>query len=178
MKKMINQIFLTGNLVHDPQLKALPSGAKVCNFRIAHSRKFADNNGNQREETLFIGVQVFGKQGTYCHQFLHKGSAVVVAGKLQQREYQTKSGEKRNEISIVAETVQFMDGKPQQSNRLPDNYRNDYAPQNNSNSGYQQRGSYTPPPMPGANSSPYSADDRPAARPPVPTDFYEGDIPF
>lgn len=177
---MINQTFLTGNLVHDPQYKYLPSGSKVCNFRIANSRKFTDNNGNQREETLFIGVQVFGKQATHYHQFLHKGSAVVVAGRLQQREYQAKDGSKRNEISIMADSVQFMDGRPQQNNRLPDNYRNDYAPQNNSNSGYQQRGSYTPPPMPGASSSPYSADDRPAARPPVPADdeFGDSEIPF
>lgn len=169
---MINQTFLTGNLVHDPQCKDLPSGTKVCNFRVAHSRKFTDNSGNNREETLFIGVQVFGKQGSYCQQFLHKGSAVVVAGKLQQREYQTKNGEKRNEINIVAETVQFMDGKPQQSNRLPDSCRQDYARHNQ-----PQPGSYAPP-MPGATSSPYSADDRPAARPPVPMDVYEDDIQF
>ena len=170
---MINQIVLTGNLVYDPQTKDLPSGAKVCNFRLAHSKKFTDANGNQREETLFMGVQVFGKQGTYCHQFLHKGSAVVVAGKLQQREYQTKNGEKRNEINIIAETVQFMDGKPQQSNRLPDSCRQDYARNNQ-----QQRGGYEPP-MPGASSNPYSADDRPAPRPPVPADDEFGDdIPF
>lgn len=173
---MINQIFLTGNLVNDPQYKDLPSGSKVCNLRIANSRKFTDNNGNQREETLFMGVQVFGKQATHCHQFLHKGSAVMIAGRLQQREYQTKDGSKRNDVSILADVVQFMDGKPQQSNRLPDNCRSDYAPQGNSNSGYQQRGSYAPPPMP---SSPYSAEDRPAPRPPVPADdVYEDDIPF
>lgn len=172
---MINQTFITGNLVHDPQYKDLPSGSKVCNFRIAHSRKFTDNNGNQREETLFIGVQVFGKQATNCHQFLHKGSAVLVAGKLQQREYQAKDGSKRSEISIMAETVQFMDGRPQQNNRLPDSCRSDYAPQSNSNSGYQQRGSYTPPPMP---SSPYSSEDCPPPRPPVADSDYEDDIPF
>ena len=169
---MINQTFITGNLVHDPQYKDLPSGSKVCNFRVAHSRKFTDNNGNQREETLFIGVQVFGKQATNCHQFLHKGSAVLVAGKLQQREYQAKDGSKRNEISIMAETVQFMDGRPQQSNRLPDNCRQNYA-----RSGQPQPGSYVPP-MPGATSSPYSPEDCPPPRPPVADDVYEDDIPF
>ncbi|MBO5680800.1 MAG: single-stranded DNA-binding protein [Lentisphaeria bacterium] len=145
---MINQTFLTGNLVRDPEYKDLPSGAKVCNLRIAHSRKFTDNNGNQREETLFIGVQVFGKQATHCHQFLQKGSAVVVAGRLQQREYQTKDGSKRNEISIMADSVQFMDGRPQQNNRLPDSCRQDYARHNQ-----PQPGSYAPP-MPAATSSP------------------------
>ena len=170
---MINQTFLTGNLVHDPQLKELPSGIKVCNFRIANSRKYTDNNGNQREETLFMGVQMFGKQATYCSQFLHKGSAVMIAGKLQYREYQTKDGQKRSEISILADTVQFMDGKPQQSNRLPDSCRQDYARNNQ-----QQRGGYEPP-MPGASSSSYGADDRPAPRPPVPADdVYEDYIPF
>lgn len=174
---MINQTFLTGNLVRDPEVKDLPSGSRVCNFRLAHSRKSTDNNGNQREETLFIGVQVFGKQATHCHQFLHKGSAVVVAGRLQQREYQAKDGSKRNEISIMADSVQFMDGRPQQNNRLPDSCHSDYAPQSNSNSGYQQRGNYTPPPMP---SSPYSAEDCPPPRPPVPADdeFGDSDIPF
>lgn len=165
---------MTGNLVHDPQYKDLPSGTKVCNFRIAHSRKFTDGSGNNREETLFIGVQVFGK--TYCHQFLHKGSAVVVSGRLQYKEYTTKDGQKRSEISILADTVQFMDGKPQQSNRLPDNCRQEYA-QHNQHSQQPQRGGYTPP-MPSA--SPYSAADRPPPQPPIPEDdeFGDSDIPF
>jgi single-strand DNA-binding protein len=172
---MINQTFLTGNLVHDPQTKDLPSGTKVCNFRVAHSRKFTDNSGNNREETLFIGVQVFGKQATHCQQFLHKGSQVMIQGRLQYKEYQTKDGQKRSEISILADTVQFMDGKPQQNNRLPESCRQDYARHNQ-----QQRGGYGyEPPMPTAASSPYSADDRPAPRPPVPTeDISEDEIPF
>lgn len=153
---MINQLFLTGNLTRDPEVKDLPSGARVCNFRIAHSRKSTDKNGNPHEETLFMGVQVFGKQATHCNQFLHKGSQVLVQGRLQQRDYQTKDGQKRTEISIMAETVQFMDGKPQQSNRLPDSCRNDYA----------------------QPTSPYSATDRPAPRPPVPEDDYGDDIPW
>lgn len=168
---MINQLFLTGNLVHDPQYKDLPSGSKVCNFRIAHSRKSTDKNGTQREETLFIGVQVFGKQATHCHQFLHKGSQVMVQGRLQQRDYQTREGQNRTEISIMAETVQFMDGKPQQSNRLPDNCRSDYQ---------QSQGAPRPnyaPPMP-QQSSPYSAEDCPPPRPPVADSEYEDDIPF
>jgi single-strand DNA-binding protein len=166
---MINQTFITGNLVHDPQYKDLPSGSKVCNFRIAHSRKSTDKNGNQREETLFIGVQVFGKQATHCHQFLHKGSQVMVQGRLQQRDYQTRDGQNRTEISIMAETVQFMDGRPQQNNRLPDSCRNDFQ---------QPQGAPRPnfvPPMP---SSPYSAEDCPPPRPPVADDVYEDDIPF
>lgn len=173
---MINQTFINGNLVRDPEVKDLPSGSRVCNFRLAHSRKSTDKNGNQREETLFIGVQVFGKQATHCHQFLHKGSQVMVQGRLQQRDYQTRDGQNRTEISIMAETVQFMDGKPQQSNRLPDSCRSDYAPQGNGNSGYQQRGGSYAPPMP---SSPYSAEDCPPPRPPVPADdVYEDDIPW
>lgn len=169
---MINQTFLTGNLVHDPQTKDLPSGTKVCNFRVAHSRKFTDGSGNNREETLFIGVQVFGRQATHCSQFLHKGSQVMIQGRLQLKEYQTKDGQKRSEISILADTVQFMDGKPQQNNRLPESCRQEYAQHNQ-----QQHGNYIPP-MPGA--SPYSAADRPPPRPPIPQDdeFGDSDIPF
>ena len=170
---MINQTFLTGNLVHDPQTKDLPSGTKVCNFRVAHSRKFTDGSGNNREETLFIGVQVFGRQATHCSQFLHKGSQVMIQGRLQYKEYQTKDGQKRSEISISADTVQFMDGRPQQSNRLPESCRQGYAQYNQPQAPH---GNYTPP-MPGA--SPYSADDRPAPRPPIPQDDEFGDdIPF
>lgn len=173
---MINQTFITGNLVHDPQCKDLPSGSKVCNFRLANSRKYTDNSGNNREETLFIGVQVFGKSATHCQQFLRKGSQVLVQGKLQQRDYQTRDGQNRSEISILADTVQFLDGKPQQqSNRLPDNCRNDYASQNQAPAQYPRSG-YAPP-MPGATSSPYSAEDRPAPRPPV-TQNNEDSIPF
>lgn len=163
---MINQTFITGNLVHDPQSKELPSGSKVCNFRLANSRKYTDNTGNSREETLFIGVQVFGKSATHCQQFLRKGSQVLVQGRLQFKEYQAKDGSKRSEISILADTVQFLDGKPQQqNNRLPDNCRNDYASQGQAPAQYPQHGNYSSTPMPGEPHSPYSAADRPAPRP-------------
>ena len=174
---MINSTFITGNLVHDPQSKELPSGTKVCNFRLANSRKYTDNSGNNREETLFIGVQVFGKSATHCQQFLRNGSQVLVQGRLQQRDYQTRDGQNRSEISILADTVQFLDGKPQQqSNRLPDNCRNDYA--TSPAQAPQQRGGYNyASPMPGEPHSPYSAADRPAPRPPV-TQNNEDGIPF
>lgn len=95
----------------------------------------------------------------------------MIQGRLQLKEYQTKDGQKRSEISILADTVQFMDGRPQQSNRLPDSCRQEYAQHNQ-----QQRGNYIPP-MPGA--SPYSAADRPPPRPPIPQDDEFGDdAPF
>lgn len=150
---MINSILFQGNLTRDPEYKDLSSGAKVCNLRIANNRRFTDSNGKQRDETNFIGVQVFGKQATNCHQFLQKGSQIIVQGRLQCREYQNKEGQKRMDVSILADVVQFLDSKKSQSGHpapeFPaENYRQ------------PQRG--------------YSANDRPAPRPPVQDD----DIPW
>ena len=107
----LNKALLIGNLTRDPDLRYTPSGTAVANLRLAVNRTFVVQ-GDKREETLFIDVVAWGKQAEACAEYLAKGSAILVDGRLQSREYETKDGGKRTVIEVVADTVQFLTRKP------------------------------------------------------------------
>jgi single-strand DNA-binding protein len=107
----LNKALLIGNLTRDPDLRYTPSGTAVANLRLAVNRTFVVQ-GDKREETLFIDVVAWGKQAEACAEYLAKGSAILVDGRLQSREYEAKDGGKRTVIEVVADTVQFLTRKP------------------------------------------------------------------
>jgi single-strand DNA-binding protein len=102
----LNKVFIIGNLTRDPELKALPSGSKVCSFGIATNRNFKDKDGNRQEATEFHNIVVFGRTAELVAQYLKKGSQAYVEGRLQTRSWE-QNGEKKYRTEIVAETVQF-----------------------------------------------------------------------
>lgn len=106
----LNKVFLTGNLTRDPELRYLPSGTAVAELRLASSRRYKTQQGEEREETCFVNVSAWGRQAETCNEFLNKGSAVLVEGRLRYEEWE-KDGQKNSRISIVADRVQFM-GSP------------------------------------------------------------------
>ena len=65
-----NKVILIGNLVKDPELRYTPAGAPVTNIRIASNTKYKTSSGEERTETLFIAVVVWGKQAIPCSEFL------------------------------------------------------------------------------------------------------------
>ena len=97
---------LFGNLTRDPELRALPSGGNVCSFSIATNRVFKKADGTKQESTEFHNVVVFGRTAETCAQYLKKGSAVYIEGRIQTRTWE-KDGAKQYRTEIVAETVQF-----------------------------------------------------------------------
>lgn len=103
----LNKALIIGNLTRDPELKALPTGTKVCSFSIATNRVFKDREGARQEATEFHNVVAFGRTGELAAQYLRKGSQVYVEGRLQTRSWESKDGEKKYRTEIVAETVQF-----------------------------------------------------------------------
>jgi single-strand DNA-binding protein len=102
----LNKVFIIGNLTRDPEIKALPSGSKVCSFSIATNRNFKDKDGNRQESTEFHNIVVFGRTAELVAQYLKKGSQAYVEGRLQTRSWE-QNGEKKYRTEIVAETVQF-----------------------------------------------------------------------
>ncbi len=102
----LNKVFLIGNLTRDPELKALPSGTKVCSFGLATNRNFKDKDGNRQEATEFHNVVVFGRVAELTAQYLKKGSQAYVEGRLQTRSWE-QNNEKKYRTEVVAETVQF-----------------------------------------------------------------------
>ncbi len=107
----LNKVFLMGNLTRPPELRYTPSGTAVTDLRLAVNRNYTTQSGEKREETCFLTVVVWGKQAESCSEYLDKGSAIMVEGRLQTRDWETKDGQKRNVVEVVAERVQFM-GRP------------------------------------------------------------------
>jgi len=104
----LNKVFLIGNLTRSPELRYTPSGTAVSDLRLAVNRNYTTQTGEKRDETCFLTVVVWGKQAESCSEYLDKGSPVMVEGRLQARDWETKDGQKRNVVEVVAERVQFM----------------------------------------------------------------------
>ncbi len=107
---MFNKIILIGNLTRDPEVRYTPQGTSVCNFGIAVNRRYKQGD-EVKEEVTFINVVVFGKQADTCGQYLNKGKAVLVEGRLQERRWETEDGQKRSKYEVVAQTVRFLSKK-------------------------------------------------------------------
>src|ERR1700722_16824293 len=102
----LNKAMIYGNLTRDPELRALPSGGSVCSFSIATNRVYKKADGTRAEEVAYHNVVVFGRTAETCAQYLKKGSAAYVEGRLQTRSWD-KDGQKQYRTEIVADTVQF-----------------------------------------------------------------------
>ena len=109
----LNKCFIMGRLTFDPELRRTGSGKAVTELRLATSKKWKDRDGQQKEDTLFIGVTCWDKLAENCCQYLRKGSSVHVEGSLKMDSWDDKTtGEKKTKIGVLAESVQFLDGKP------------------------------------------------------------------
>ncbi|TML74045.1 MAG: single-stranded DNA-binding protein [Actinobacteria bacterium] len=108
----INRVVLVGNLTRDPELRHTPSGTAVCKLRIAVNTRQKDAQGNWGDKPNYFDVTVWGNQGESCAQFLSKGRPVGVDGRLDWREWDAQDGTKRQAVEIIADTVQFLGGRP------------------------------------------------------------------
>ena len=108
----INRVVLTGNLTRDPELRSLPSGMSVCSLRIAsNTRRKDQSTGEWQDKPNYFDVTVWGAQGENCARFLSKGRPVALDGRLEWREWQAQDGTKRQNVEIVADSVQFLGGR-------------------------------------------------------------------
>ncbi len=103
----LNKVLIVGNLTRDPELKAIPSGAKVCTMGVATNRVWMDKTGKKQESTEFHNVVVFGRQAETSAQYLKKGQQVLIEGRLQTRSWDGQDGKKNYRTEIVADRVQF-----------------------------------------------------------------------
>ena len=100
-------ITLVGNLVDDPELRFTPSGAAVAKFRMASTPRFLDKTTNEWKdgESLFLSVNVWRQAAENVAESLQRGMRVIVQGRLKQRSYETKEGEKRTVYEVEADEV-------------------------------------------------------------------------
>jgi single-strand DNA-binding protein len=105
----INRVVLVGRLTRDPELRALPSGTSVSSLRVACNSSRRDAEGEYQERPNFFDVSVYRGSAESVSRYLHKGSRVAVDGRLEWREWETADQQKRQAVSVVADTVQFLD---------------------------------------------------------------------
>ena len=100
-------ITVVGNLVDDPELRFTPSGAAVANFRIASTPRTFDRQANEWKdgEALFLSCAVWRQAAENVAESLQKGMRVVVQGRLKQRSYETREGERRTVVELDVEEV-------------------------------------------------------------------------
>jgi single-strand DNA-binding protein len=101
------QITITGNLVGDPELRYTQTGQAVASFRVASTPRFRDNaTGEWKDgESLFLSCNVWRQAAENVAESLQRGMRVIVSGRLRQRSYETKEGEKRTVYEVEVDDV-------------------------------------------------------------------------
>ena len=163
---MLNHITIMGRLTRDPELRSTQSGVSVTSFSVAVERDFSGRDGGERQ-TDFIDCVAWRQTGEFVSKYFHKGSMIVVSGRLQSRKWQDRDGNNRTSWEIVADNVYFGESRrDSESNNSYGNYENNRGSydSNRSNSGYG-----------------YESSQRPSA--PAPSAFSElddgdGELPF
>lgn len=133
----LNKCMLIGNLGKDPEIRvSTQTGSKVVNFSLATSRRYRDNNGEQKEDTQWHNIVGWGKIADVVEQLgVRKGTSLYVEGRLTNRSWTDQaSGQKRYVTEVALDTFQILTPRQQQ---------------NNNGYGAQQRTTYQQPQAPG-----------------------------
>lgn len=106
----INRVFLSGNIVADPEFRVTNAGGGVLNFRIATNESYVDKANVRQEKTEYSSIMMWGKRGEALAKLLAKGQMVFVEGSLRTSSYE-KNGEKRYKTEIVASNIILTGGR-------------------------------------------------------------------
>lgn len=104
-----NKVLLLGNLTRDPEVRYTPKGTAVATLGLAVNETYTTAGGEQKEETVFVDIDVWGRQAETAGQYLSKGRPVFVEGRLRLDSWEDKeSGQKRSKLKVVALRIQFL----------------------------------------------------------------------
>jgi single-strand DNA-binding protein len=116
----MNKVFLIGRLVKDPELRYTGNNTPVATFTLAVRRQAS-------EESDFIPIVFWSKQGETCGKYLKKGSRVSVLGRIQVRSYEDKEGKRRYATEVIGESFEFLDSKKADSKNETPNPFEEFA---------------------------------------------------
>jgi single-strand DNA-binding protein len=108
---MYNKVVLVGNLTRDVEVRYTQGGAAIGKVGIATSHKWKSQTGEQKEEVMFIDLTFFGRVAEIANQYLHKGSKVLIDGRLVLEQWTAQDGSKRSKHSVTVETMKMLDSK-------------------------------------------------------------------
>lgn len=162
---MYNKVVLVGNLTRDVEVRYTQGGAAIGKVGIATSHKWKSQTGEQKEEVMFVDLTFFGRVAEIANQYLHKGSKVLIDGRLVLEQWTAQDGSKRSKHSVTVETMKMLDNKGDNAGQQGGGY-----------GGGQANNSYNQPPAQPQTSAPQS---QPAPAHQVPEiDIDEDEIPF
>jgi single-strand DNA-binding protein len=108
----LNRVLLAGNLTRDPQVKFVANEKAVANFGLAINRRHKGTDGQQVEETTFVDVECWGREAEIVGQYFQRGTPIFLEGRLKLDLWDDKeTGKKQSRLRIVAERIQFVEGK-------------------------------------------------------------------
>lgn len=111
MSKSVNRVCLLGNLTRDPELKHTASGTAVATMSIATNERFKDKSGQWQDKPEYHNVVLWQRLAEIATEYLKKGRAVYVEGRLQTRSWDDKQGQKKYATEIVASDLVLLGGK-------------------------------------------------------------------
>jgi len=104
----VNKVILVGNLGKDPELRYTPSGTAVATFSLATTERYKDREGNPQKKTEWHNIVAWRQLAEICGKFLHKGKQIYVEGKIQNRSYEDRDGNKRYISEVVINEMQML----------------------------------------------------------------------
>lgn len=118
---MLNHITIMGRLTRDPELRRTGNGVAVTSFTLAVDRDFAPKDGGEKE-TDFIDCVAWKNTAEFVSKYFAKGRMAVVSGRIQNRDWTDKDGNKRRATEVIAENVYFGDSKKEDGNSATSQY--------------------------------------------------------
>jgi len=109
--RSLNKAMLIGNTGSDPEIRTIPSGARVAQFSVATSRRWTDKNNQQQEKTEWHRIVVWDRLVDVVERYLRKGDRVYVEGEIEYRQYQDKDGVTKYATEIRAREIVLLGGK-------------------------------------------------------------------
>lgn len=107
----MNMVFLIGNLCADPELKLTKNGFSTCTVNLATNERRKGKDGEFTQHPVYHRIVLLGKQAENFVKYQKKGSKVAVVGRIDNRQYEDKDGNKRTISEVVAETVEYLSAK-------------------------------------------------------------------
>jgi single-strand DNA-binding protein len=109
----VNKVILIGNVTRDPEVKFTPKGSAVTDVSLAINRNYTLDNGEKREETTFVDIELWGRLAEIAGEYAKKGRPIYIEGRLRMDSWEDKtSGQKRSRMKVVGENLQLLGGRP------------------------------------------------------------------
>lgn len=108
----VNKAIIVGNLGKDPEMRYTADGSPIASFSVATTETWKDKAGAKQERTEWLNITMFGKQAEVCGEYLKKGSAVYLEGRIQTDKYVDKQGVEKYSTKIIADRMQMLGGRP------------------------------------------------------------------